>query len=52
MGKYKVYYEGYMYVEAEDENEAMEIADDGYDVIYEEKEIIRCIKVDDFEVDF
>ena len=52
MSKYKVYYEGYVYVEAEDEDEAMEIAQDGFDVIYEEKEWGDIEEVDDFAVDF
>ena len=32
--------------------EAMEIAEDGYDVIYEEKEWDGIEEVDDFAVDF
>lgn len=52
MSKYKVYYSGYVYVEADDEEEAMEIAQDGYDVIYEEKEWDGIEEVDDFAVDF
>lgn len=52
MIKYKVYFEGYMYVEAENEDEALEIAQDGFDVIYEEKEWGDIEEVDDFSVDF
>jgi hypothetical protein len=52
MSKYKVYFEGYVYVEAEDEDEAMDIAQDGFDVIYEEKEWGDIEEVDDFAVDF
>ena len=52
MNKYKIYYEGYVYVEAENEDEAMEIAQDGFDVIFEEKEFVEVEEVDEFTVCF
>jgi N-acetyl-beta-hexosaminidase len=52
MSKYKVYFEGYVYVEAENEDEALELAQEGFDVIYEEKEFGDIEEVDEYTVCF
>ena len=48
MKKYKVYYSGVCYVEAEDEITAEDIYD--IDNIYEEQIIKKIEEVDDFEI--
>ena len=50
--KYKVYFEGYVYVEAENEDEALELAQEGFDVIYEEKEFGYIEEIGEFIVRF
>ena len=50
--KYKVYFEGYVYVEAENEDEALELAQEGFDVILEEREFGDIEEVDEFTVCF
>lgn len=50
--KYKVYFEGYVYVEAENEDEALELAQEGFDVAYEEREFGDIEEVNDFTVRF
>ena len=51
MIKYKVYFEGYMYVGAENEDDALELAQEGFDVIYEEREFGDIEEVDEFTID-
>lgn len=50
--KYKVYFEGYVYVEAENEDEALELAQEGFDVVLEEKEFGDIEEVDEFTISF
>ena len=50
--KYKVYFEGYVYVEADNEDDALELAQEGFDVIYEEKEWGDIEEVDEYTVCF
>ena len=50
MAKYKVYYSGFAYVEADSADEAEEVYYDGYDVDYEEKQIDSVEEVDEFLV--
>ncbi len=50
MAKYKVGFSGFAYVEADDENEAMDIYQSG-ETIYEENEIGEVIEVDEFTVE-
>jgi hypothetical protein len=45
--KYKVLFDKWVYVEADDENDALDKAADG-DTVYEEEEPIKAIEVDDF----
>lgn len=47
MNKYKVYFSGFCYIVADNEEEAMEFYIDAYD--YMEYEPIKCEQVDDFE---
>lgn len=49
MAKYKVYYSGFAYVEADSEEEAMEDYEDFN--VYEERQIEEVEEVDDFIVD-
>jgi len=49
--KYKVLFNKWVYVEAADEEEALEKAADG-DTVYEEEEPVEAEEVDDFYVDF
>ena len=48
MPKYKVSYSGFVYIEAEDEEDARECYDFGG--VYEEKEITAIEEVDEFTV--
>ena len=50
MAKYKVYYSGFAYVEADSEEEALETYD--YDSVYEEYGVDRIEEVDEFGVYF
>lgn len=50
MAKYKVYYSGYAYVEADSIEEAAECYE--YDNVYEEWAVDGVEEVDDFCVDF
>jgi hypothetical protein len=49
MSKYKVPFSGFVYVEAEDKDEALDMAQDG-DAIYEETNWEHAVLVDDFTV--
>lgn len=49
MPKYKVYYSGFAYVEADSEEEAME--DYEFSSVYEEKQINSVEEVDEFEIE-
>jgi hypothetical protein len=49
--KYKVLFDKWVYVEADDENDALDKAADG-DTVYEEEEPIEAIEVDDFCVEW
>lgn len=49
--KYKVLFNKWVYVEADDEEEALEKAADG-DTVYEEEEPLEAEEVEDFYVDF
>ena len=49
MNRYKICYSGFVYVEAEDEREALELAQDGM-TIYDEMEQEDVEEVDDFDV--
>lgn len=49
--KYKVLFNKWAYVEADDENDALDKAADG-DTVYEEEEPIEAIEVDDFCVEW
>lgn len=49
MSKYKVYYSGFAYVEADSEEEAIDNYED--DFIYDEKQVDEVEEVDEFEVD-
>lgn len=49
MAKYKVYYSGFFYVEADSMEEAEELYDTNY--IYEEEHIDGVEEVDEFDVD-
>lgn len=51
MSKYKICYSGFVYVEAEDERDALELAQDGM-TIYDEMEWEDVEEVDDFDVYF
>lgn len=51
MAKYKVSYHGFVYVEAEDENEAFDLYDCSVG-IYEEKEVTEIEEVEDFVVEW
>lgn len=51
MARYKVCYSGFVYVEAEDETEALELAQDGM-TIYEEMEWEDPEEIDDFAMFF
>lgn len=50
MNKYKVYYEGFVYIEAYDESEAIDKAEDEFGVIYDEKAFTHAEEVDDFMI--
>lgn len=50
MAKYKVYYSGFAYVEADSADEAAENYE--YDSIYEIYGVDRVEEVDDFGIDF
>ena len=50
MAKFKVYYSGFSYVEADSPEEAASCYE--YDAIYEEWNVDGVEEVDDFEVDF
>lgn len=50
MAKYKVNFSGFAYVEAGDENEAMDMYQSG-DTVYEENEVGEVIEVNDFTVE-
>lgn len=47
MKKYKVYYEGFAYVEADSKDDAIENAQDGIS-IYSEQVVSKIEEVDDF----
>ena len=49
--KYKVCFSGFAYVEAENEENAQEIYEDG-DIQYEETEVTEIFEVDEFRVNF
>ena len=49
MKKYKIRYNGLMYVEADNEDEAMELAQEGI-TIYEELEYDSIEEMDEFDV--
>ena len=50
MRKYKVYFGGFAYVEAESESFA-ELAYEEEDTIYEECEVLEIVEVEDFTID-
>lgn len=50
MAKFKVSYHGFVYLEAEDEDEAFDLYD-CHVGIYEEKEVTEIEEVDDFAID-
>ena len=47
--KYKVYFQGFSYVEADSEDEAVEFYQD--DLIYSEQEVTLVEEIDDFVVE-
>ena len=49
MAKYKVYFSGFAYVEADSEEDAVEIYHDGY-TDYEEQQVDEVEEVDEFVV--
>ena len=49
--KYKVLFNKFIYVEADNEEEALEKVSDG-ETIYEEEELTEIEEVDEFYVDF
>ena len=49
MGKYKVTYSGFSYVEADSEEDAINMAQDGV-IVYEETEWEQAEEVDEFEI--
>ena len=51
MKKYKVTFEGFVYVEAKNKTQALEKADKDYGVEYEEKAWTNVEEVNDFAVD-
>ena len=53
MAKYKVCYSGFAYIEADSEEEAIEIYDDDdYGIIYEEKQVDKVEEIDYFVIHF
>jgi len=50
--KFKVNYSGFYYIEAENEDEAIETSRDDTDVVYEEYENESVETVEEFEVEF
>lgn len=51
VGKFKVSYKGFVYVQARDSDHAVEQFDDGEEV-YDEREVTLVEEVDEFLVDF
>lgn len=52
MAKYKVYYSGFAFIEADNEEEAKELYYDDYDIVYEEKQVDEVEEIDDFVAHF
>lgn len=50
MKKYKVKYSGFMYFEADSEEDARDKYDDGFDYVYDEHQIDDIEEVEDFEI--
>ncbi len=48
--KYKVCFEGFAYVDADDYGDAMDKVDDG-EVVYMEQEYLTVTEVDEFDID-
>lgn len=52
MAKYKIYYSGFAFVEADSEEEAKEVYWDEYDIVYEDRHLDEIEEIDEFAINF